>query len=160
MGQDIKVPKSGREPFHPVFSDMKMQLRLVLDALDNIQDLLRTLVNNQGMQTHSPRRELEEKIMNSEGPQPHPHPDTNKNTNTNTNTNSNSKKKTDNGDEVQVIEGTIQRKTAKALLIKFLNGQDEWIPKSTIRNTYNEAMLDQKQVFEIDTWVLEKNGVL
>ncbi|MGV9174117.1 MAG: hypothetical protein ACOC44_05450 [Promethearchaeia archaeon] len=57
------------------------------------------------------------------------------------------------------LDGAITGKTAKALLIRFEGGKEEWIPKSTIHSEYeNEEGVIQP--FLIDNWVLEKNGII
>ncbi|MFO8020435.1 MAG: hypothetical protein R6U96_17570 [Promethearchaeia archaeon] len=57
------------------------------------------------------------------------------------------------------LDGAISGKTAKALLIRFEGGKEEWIPKSTIHNDYDseEGVI---QPFLIDNWVLKKNGII
>jgi hypothetical protein len=182
--QEIEVPKSGNtQPLHPVFTDIKTQLRLQLDALQNIQDYLKSLTGTlqdtlQYIRLTAKTPEILEEIeaflkkhgtgsikatfssetqtQTQSNPQPKPKSKTTTSTNTNTNTNTN----TSNDNETQVIEGTIEAATPKALLIKLLNGIDVWFPRSTIHNTYNDAMQDQKQTFEIDTWILKKNEVI
>ncbi|MFO8019456.1 MAG: hypothetical protein R6U96_12565 [Promethearchaeia archaeon] len=57
------------------------------------------------------------------------------------------------------IGGTIKKGTKKALLITFSEGNEIWIPKSTIHNNY---ILQKRkpQEFLIDNWVLERNNLL
>ena len=57
------------------------------------------------------------------------------------------------------IKGKIIAETEKAVRIKFNSGQENWIPKSTIKSDF-ESKKDNIQEFLIDTWVLEKNSIL
>jgi hypothetical protein len=57
------------------------------------------------------------------------------------------------------LDGAMTGKTAKALLIRFEGGKEEWIPKSAIHNEYKNEE-DIIQPFLIDNWVLEKNGII
>jgi len=56
------------------------------------------------------------------------------------------------------IAAIVQRATQKAILLQFLNGQEVWIPKSTIHNEIHEQK-GVTQSFLIDTWVLENNNI-
>ena len=60
--------------------------------------------------------------------------------------------------ETSMITGVFQGETKKALLILFENGKEAWIPKSTVHSAYSST--PEKQEFTIDTWVLEKNGII
>ncbi len=57
------------------------------------------------------------------------------------------------------ITGNIEGETDKALLIKFNNNQQVWIPKSGIHSDYrsNES---NDQLFLIDNWILKKNSLV
>jgi hypothetical protein len=57
----------------------------------------------------------------------------------------------------RTVKGTISRETPKALLIKFENGIESWIPKSTIHSQFS-AQNKGKQPFLIQSWVLDKNN--
>ena len=57
------------------------------------------------------------------------------------------------------IQAEITAKTQKALNLKFTEGKEKWIPRSTIHSSYDEDSFDQ-QKFIIDTWVLKKNSIL
>lgn len=192
--QEITVPESKLEPLHPVFTDIKTQLRLQLDAMQNIQDYLKTLTNAvqdviqySHLQSKTPEllQEIEAflkkhgtnasfEIKSAHKTQSHTpstpianrkarqtETQTANQTSPSSSPSSSPSPQTSNGDkETQVIEGTIEAATPKALLIKLLSGQDHWFPRSTIHNNYNDAMQDQKQAFEIDTWILNKNEVI
>jgi len=56
------------------------------------------------------------------------------------------------------IEGSIQGETKKALLIQFNNGDELWIPKSTIHGKYIQKK-NKGQKFLIDHWILKKNKI-
>ena len=56
------------------------------------------------------------------------------------------------------IEGSIKNSTEKALLINFDNNTEIWIPRSTIKSTYNIED-DSNQIFLIDEWILKKNNL-
>ena len=76
-------------------------------------------------------------------------PEVNKNTNISGNEVSGKK---------QMINGFVRSETDKALLIRFDNDSEIWIPKSTIHSNFtNEKNINQN--FTIDTWILEKNKV-
>ena len=62
------------------------------------------------------------------------------------------------GDKVKKIEGIIKGETEKALLLKTNSDGEFWFPKSTIKSEYNSAK-ESKQLFIIDSWILEKNKV-
>lgn len=61
--------------------------------------------------------------------------------------------------DAMTVKGTIQRATSKALLIQFEDGNEVWIPKSTI---FNQFSVDTQEVqpFLIQSWVLEKNNAI
>ncbi|MFX0179780.1 MAG: hypothetical protein ACFE78_06290 [Candidatus Hodarchaeota archaeon] len=56
------------------------------------------------------------------------------------------------------IVGSIKNSTEKALLINFNNDLEVWIPRSTIKSTYNIED-DSNQTFLIDEWILKKNNL-
>ncbi|MFX1493737.1 MAG: hypothetical protein ACFFBZ_05605 [Promethearchaeota archaeon] len=56
------------------------------------------------------------------------------------------------------IVGSIKNSTEKALLINFNNDLEIWIPRSTIKSTYNIED-DSNQTFLIDEWILRKNNL-
>lgn len=62
------------------------------------------------------------------------------------------------GDKIKKVEGEIAGKTDKALLIKFSEGVEVWIPKSTVKSKYSEEN-NKPQEFFIDSWILEKNKI-
>ncbi len=62
-------------------------------------------------------------------------------------------------DEIKKVKGEIKGFTEKALLITFTNGDEVWIPKSTIKSKFNEES-KEKQNFLIASWVLQKNKIL
>jgi len=62
------------------------------------------------------------------------------------------------GADVKKIEGIIKGETEKALLLQMDNNNEHWIPKSTIKSSYN-SVEGSKQSFIIDSWILEKNKV-
>ena len=57
------------------------------------------------------------------------------------------------------LEGLIKGQTEKALLIKFANGLELWIPKSVIHSKYNGTN-NMPQGFLIDNWILKKNNLI
>ena len=57
------------------------------------------------------------------------------------------------------IKGKLIAETEKAIRIQFNSGQENWIPKSTIKSVL-EHEKNIIQEFLIDTWVLEKNKIL
>ncbi len=59
----------------------------------------------------------------------------------------------------QKIKGVIRGETDKALLIKFDNEIEIWIPKSTIHSNFSKEK-NINQNFTIDTWILEKNKII
>jgi len=62
--------------------------------------------------------------------------------------------------ESTVLTGACTGETEKALLIDFEgNNKEIWIPKSTIRSSFDSNITDS-QTFEIDTWILKKNNLL
>ena len=62
------------------------------------------------------------------------------------------------GEKIRRLEGIISGETEKAIRIAINNGEDIWIPKSTIKSQYN-AEKNTKQTFLIDSWFLEKNNL-
>lgn len=60
--------------------------------------------------------------------------------------------------ETTVLEGRCSSETQKALLIAFEGKKEIWVPKSTIRSSFDPES-DDIQKFEIDTWILEKNNL-
>lgn len=62
-------------------------------------------------------------------------------------------------DKKQMFNGIIKGETDKALLIKFDNDSEIWVPKSTIHSNFtNEKNTNQN--FMIDSWILKKNKVV
>jgi len=59
--------------------------------------------------------------------------------------------------DAQTVNGKIRRATAKALLIRFDDGIEAWIPKSTIHSEFSTENKNF-QPFLIQSWVLEKNN--
>ena len=59
--------------------------------------------------------------------------------------------------DARTINGTIQRQTAKALLIKFESGTEAWVPKSTIHSNFSPQNKGL-QPFLIQSWVLDKKN--
>ena len=57
------------------------------------------------------------------------------------------------------IGGVCEGETEKALLIEFEGTGQVWIPKSTIRSSFDPE-LGTIQQFTIDSWVLKNNGVV
>ena len=57
------------------------------------------------------------------------------------------------------MRGQIKRETEKALFISFINGREEWIPKSTITSDFTS---DQSliQNFLIAKWIVEKKDLI
>ena len=62
------------------------------------------------------------------------------------------------GEKIKRLEGKILGETEKALRVAINNGDDVWIPKSTIKSQYNPE-INTQQTFLIDSWFLEKNNV-
>ncbi|KKL13664.1 hypothetical protein LCGC14_2523490, partial [marine sediment metagenome] len=65
---------------------------------------------------------------------------------------------TEEGDKSQKLNGTIKGETDKALLLKFDNGSEIWVPKSTIQTAFRNEK-NVAQTFTIETWILRKNKV-
>ena len=63
------------------------------------------------------------------------------------------------GDNIKKMEGMITGETEKALLVTVNNGNEIWIPKSTIKSQYIPE-IKAKQTFLIDSWFLEKNNLI
>ena len=61
-------------------------------------------------------------------------------------------------EEIKKVVGEIKGSTEKALLINFSNGNEVWIPKSTIKSTFEEDNREH-QSFLISSWVLQKNKI-
>ena len=61
--------------------------------------------------------------------------------------------------ESAVLTGVCSGETEKALLIAFEGNKEIWVPKSTIRSSF-DSNLTGSQTFEIDTWILKKNNLL
>ncbi len=61
--------------------------------------------------------------------------------------------------EVKNVIGSIRRETNKALLIRFDNGAEVWIPKSRIYSGF-ENTKNFLQKFSIDSWILSKNKII
>ena len=66
---------------------------------------------------------------------------------------------TEEGDKSQKLNGTIKGETDKALLLKFDNGSEIWVPKSTIQTAFRNEK-NVAQTFTIETWILRKNKVI
>jgi len=62
------------------------------------------------------------------------------------------------GEKIKKLEGKIMGETEKALRVAINNGEDVWIPKSTIKSQYNPE-ISTNQTFLIDSWFLEKNNL-
>lgn len=62
------------------------------------------------------------------------------------------------GEKVKKLEGKISGETEKAIRVAINNGDDVWIPKSTIKSQYNPE-INTNQTFLIDSWFLEKNNL-
>lgn len=61
--------------------------------------------------------------------------------------------------EMTEIEGSIQAKTPKAVLIKFNETSEHWVPKSLIKSNFKDSK-ELTQRFLIDTWILKKNEII
>ncbi len=70
----------------------------------------------------------------------------------------NSSSNSNNGNEKRKVSGSIKTETAKALLIMLPSGREQWFPKTTISSQYNPEK-EIEQIFLIDKWILEKNGI-
>lgn len=64
-----------------------------------------------------------------------------------------------NGKKGNELRGSIVNETERALCIKFENGQEEWIPKSTIYSKFNPEDR-QIQDFNIEEWMLKKKKLI
>ncbi len=60
--------------------------------------------------------------------------------------------------KIKNVTGTIKGVSNKALFIQFDNGNEIWIPKSTIHSDFNDIK-NLTQNFSIDSWILEKNKI-
>ncbi len=63
-----------------------------------------------------------------------------------------------NGNEKRKLRGSIKTETAKALLIMLPSGREQWFPKTTVSSQFNPEK-EIEQIFLIDKWILEKNGI-
>lgn len=61
--------------------------------------------------------------------------------------------------ETAVLTGVYESETEKALLIAFEGKKAIWVPKSTIRSSF-DSKITASQKFEIDTWILKKNNII
>jgi len=61
--------------------------------------------------------------------------------------------------ETAVLAGVCSGETEKALLIAFEGKKEIWVPKSTIRSSF-DSKITSSQKFEIDTWILKKNNLM
>jgi len=61
--------------------------------------------------------------------------------------------------ESAILTGVCSGETEKALLIAFEGNKEIWVPKSTIRSSF-DSNLTGSQTFEIDAWILKKNNLL
>ncbi|MFX1302825.1 MAG: hypothetical protein ACFE9X_05660 [Promethearchaeota archaeon] len=75
------------------------------------------------------------------------------------NKNENNSSNNENSSKIKNVNGSIKGETEKALLIKFDNGSEVWIPKSTIHSSFDNNK-DVSQNFTIDGWILKKNKIL
>jgi hypothetical protein len=55
------------------------------------------------------------------------------------------------------IQAKIKVESPKALLIDLENGQEFWIPKSTVHSEYDTQEREQYQLFKVEKWIVEKN---
>jgi len=58
--------------------------------------------------------------------------------------------------EVMEINGKIKVESPKAILIMLDTGNEFWIPKSTVHNTYNARDKENYQKLIVDKWIIEK----
>jgi hypothetical protein len=58
------------------------------------------------------------------------------------------------------IKAKIKVESPKALLITLDDGEEFWIPKSTIHNNYDVTEKNKSQNFIVDKWVIEKQKIL
>lgn len=56
------------------------------------------------------------------------------------------------------IIGSIKAETGKAILLVFNNGQEAWIPKSTIYSNYKPE-IGLNQTFLTENWILKRNNI-
>ncbi len=70
----------------------------------------------------------------------------------------NSSSSGNNGNKKRKLRGSIKTETAKALLIMLPSGREQWFPKTTISSQFNPEK-EIEQIFLIDKWILEKNGI-
>lgn len=57
------------------------------------------------------------------------------------------------------MEGKIVGETEKALRVTMENGEEIWIPKSTIKSQYN-VETNSTQTFLVESWFLDKNNII
>ena len=62
------------------------------------------------------------------------------------------------GEKIKRLEGRILGETDKALRVTINNGNELWIPKSTIKSKFNPE-INTKQTFLINSWFLDKNNL-
>ncbi len=60
--------------------------------------------------------------------------------------------------ETTVITGVCNGETEKALLIAIDGKKEIWVPKSTIRSSF-DSKITGSQKYKIDTWILKKNNI-
>ena len=58
------------------------------------------------------------------------------------------------------INANIKVESPKALLITLDSGEEFWIPKSTIHNTYDTVQKKKLQKLLVDKWIIEKNKII
>jgi len=58
------------------------------------------------------------------------------------------------------INAKIKVESPKALLITLDSGEEFWIPKSTIHNTYDTVQKKKLQKLLVDKWIIEKNKII
>ncbi len=58
------------------------------------------------------------------------------------------------------IEAKIKVESPKALLLYLDSGEEFWIPKSTVHNSYSINDKNESQKLLIDKWIIEKNKIL
>jgi hypothetical protein len=72
---------------------------------------------------------------------------------------SDNKTSLDDSKNITEIEGSIKAKTPKAILIKFNESSEQWVPKSLIKSQFVDSK-EISQKFLIDTWILKKNQII
>ncbi|NHJ23660.1 MAG: hypothetical protein EAX89_03740 [Candidatus Lokiarchaeota archaeon] len=58
------------------------------------------------------------------------------------------------------LQAIIKVESPKALLITMDNGDEFWIPKSTIHSSYDINNKTEKQSFIVDKWIIERNQII